>query len=65
MPDSELVRELRIQAKMYNHAADVLEGKTARTTTSKTRKISAEGRRNIALAQKKRWALVKGGKKAA
>jgi hypothetical protein len=70
MPDVTMIRELRTQARIYNEAADVLEGKTPRTTPNITmdkpkRTLSAAARRRIAMGQKKRWALVHGGKKAA
>jgi hypothetical protein len=62
-----MIRELRIQAKHYNHAADVLEGKAERGTTTTTatikRELSASTRRKMALSQQKRWAVV--NKKAA
>ena len=46
--------------KVYLHGTKALPGKSGRKRT-----MSAEGRKRIAAAQRKRWAKIRAGKKAA
>lgn len=62
------ITALRNRAKQLELAAKALEkldrfADNYRPATK--RKLTAQGRKNIAAAQKKRWKIFKGGKKAA
>ena len=64
MNTQEMLRVIEGEISRLQRAADALRG----TGSSKARtrpKLSADARARIAAAQRKRWAKVKAGKKAA
>lgn len=72
MQDTDIIRELREQAKTYTEAADLLEGQVGQqnrashhATATTRRPLSRAARAKISQAQHKRWEVVKGGSNAA
>ncbi len=64
------IKALRAKAKELELAAKALEkldniGVDYNYNKPQRRNLTAKGRKNISMAQKKRWNVVRGGKKAA
>ena len=64
MDTEQVIEELKAERQRLDRAIDVLEGgsaRSARTGRHGARRMSAEARRRISEAQKKRWASRKQG----